>query len=153
MHRNGSFTQNWLSEDTDIGPDGDLDVFVLPPSELGDDPPVLAGLDLAVALTDEPAAQDLLAHLATPRSTDAWAGAGGFIGVHDEVDQYASDFDRRIARLLVDAPIVAVDGSDQMHPAFGEGAFWELISQWAGGALTTEDVVVELDDAREDLTD
>ncbi len=148
LHRNGTFTVNWLPEDTALGPSGDLDVFVLPPAAEGEDPPILTSVDTAVVMSDDPRADDLLAYLASPSGAAAWIAEGGFIGAHGTLDEYSSDFDAGIAALLQDGATVRVDGSDQMQPEFGEGTFWEIASRWMGGAIPTPSALEQLDEAR-----
>ena len=148
MHRNGTFTVNWLPGDTALGPSGDLDVFVLPAATDGEDPPILTSVDTAVVMSDDPRADDLLAYLASPSGTAAWIAEGGFIGAHGTLDEYSSDFDARIAALLLDGATVRVDGSDQMPPEFGEGTFWEIATRWMGGAIPTPSALEQLDEAR-----
>jgi len=149
MHRNGTVTANWLPDGTVLGPSGDLDVFVLPPLDEDGDAPILAGVDTAVVMTDDPRADDLLAYLASPAGSAAWISAGGFVGAHGALDDYPTEFDTRTAALLEDGATVRVDGSDQMVTEFGEGTFWEIATQWIAGVVPTSRALQQLDEARQ----
>lgn len=150
LHRNASFTEDWLPEGTTIGPDGDLDYFVLPAASPDEEPPILVGVDLAVGMSSDAATTELLTYLTTPESGAAWAAEGGYIGARRVEDGYHTPSDERVAAILRDADVLRADGSDRMPTEFGSGAFWDLASQWVAGLLSTDDTLDELDAARED---
>ncbi len=148
MHRNGTFTQDWLPSGTPIGPDEALDVFILPPEVSGTAPPLLAGVDLAIAMSEQDHAQDFLQFLATTESGDAWAEAGGYLGGREGEQHAAGSIEARLAEAVGDAPMIRVDASDQMTPEFGSGTFWLLAAEWVSGLRSTDAVTVELESAR-----
>lgn len=127
LHRQASFYRSQLPEETVIGKD--VDVFVLPAFSSTEEPPLLVGGDLAVAFSDRPEVNQLMAYLASPRSGEPWAEVGGYTSPHTAFDstRYVNAFDQRMGQLLKSAQVVAFDGSDQMTPAVGVGTFWEGI--------------------------
>ncbi|MDY7106176.1 MAG: ABC transporter substrate-binding protein [Actinomycetota bacterium] len=148
LHRNASFTEDWLPAGTTVGPEGDVDVFVLPGIDAGSEPPLLIGMNLAVPMTADEGAQQLLRYLATPDGGASWAAAGGYIGPFAAEPGYYTETDRRFADLIEGAEVLRVDGSDQMEPDFGTGAFWTIGAEWASGLVDTDTVLTQLDDAR-----
>ena len=79
MHRQASFAEAWLPDGTEVGPDGDVDVFVLPDVD-GGPAPMLLGAQAAVAFTDSPEVWALVRHLADPSLGPAvWARYPGYL--------------------------------------------------------------------------
>ncbi len=91
------------------------------PSINGSPPAVVGGGDIGVALTDKPAAQDLLAFLATPEAASVWAQRPGFTSPNRGVDPsvYPDELTRRAARTLASTDTFRFDLSDQQPTAFG----------------------------------
>lgn len=135
LTRQASFQESSLPDDTQIGPDGDVDVFALPPMD-GGPAPLVAGGEIAAAFDDSPDAVALVTYLATPAAGEVWAQQGGFISPHVTFrsSDYGEPFDRRIADLVADAAAVRFDASDQMPPAVGTGTFWEGVVDYVAGA-------------------
>ncbi|WP_374982957.1 ABC transporter substrate-binding protein [Streptomyces fradiae] len=99
----------------------DAKVFPFPAVD-GGDAPVVTGGDVAVALTDKPAAQALLTFLASPDAAAVWAAEGGFLSPNRSLDPaaYPDDVQRGIAKALLDAgDDFRFDMSDQMPQSFG----------------------------------
>lgn len=101
----------------------DYDFFAFPTVGAAE-PSVVAGADVAVAMTDDPRAQQLLAFLATPEAAKVWAQRGGFLSpVRDlPAEAYPDDVTRRIAALAgasLAAGRVRFDLSDLPPTAFG----------------------------------
>ncbi|MFV2120820.1 ABC transporter substrate-binding protein [Streptomyces sp. Act-28] len=99
----------------------DAKVFPFPAVD-GGKPPVVTGGDVAVALTDKPAAQALLTFLASPDAAAVWAAEGGFLSPNRSLDAaaYPNDVQRGIARALIAAGDgFRFDMSDQMPQSFG----------------------------------
>jgi alpha-glucoside transport system substrate-binding protein len=142
LSRQASFQEAALPDDTTIGPEGELDVFVLP-STNGDAAPLVAAGDIAAAFEhahvtgsdsgDEAAA--LVRFLASPAAGEPWAALGGYTSPHATFDTstYATPFDRRLARLVRTADVVRFDASDQMPPAVGTGTFWQGVVDYVAG--------------------
>ncbi|MFV0129651.1 ABC transporter substrate-binding protein [Streptomyces sp. HMX112] len=98
------------------------DAKVFPFPAAGAQAPVVTGGDVAVALTDKPAAQALLTFLASPDAARVWAGQGGFISPNKSLDPaaYPNDVQRDIAKALIAAgDEFRFDMSDQMPQSFG----------------------------------
>lgn len=126
MYRQASFNAAELPADTEIGPEGDVNVFPFPGFE-GIDPPLHAGGDFAVALQDRPEVWALMAYFADPASAEVWDASGGLVAPHASFDtaRYGESFARYVADLLRESASVRFDGSDLMPPdlatAFNEG--------------------------------
>ncbi len=146
MTRQGSFQIFDLPPETATGGDRDLDFFVLPPPESGL-APILAAGEIAATFTGTTEAHELLAFLATPEAAKPWADAGGFTSPQSGLaeDLYASDFDRRVANLIVDAEVVRFDGSDLMPPEVGTGTFWDGVVDYMSGS-PLPDVLLRIQD-------
>lgn len=99
----------------------DADAFPFPCRQ--DSPPrVVAGGDVAVALTASPGAARLLGFLATPRAAAVWAARGGFLSPNVGLDLavYPDGLARGMARALLDAgEDLRFDLSDLQPPQFG----------------------------------
>jgi alpha-glucoside transport system substrate-binding protein len=103
-----------------VGQDADFFPFPVIKGEGG----IVGGGDVAVALTDNPAAQELLTFLATPEAAEAWASKGGFTSPNQNMslDVYPDDISRRIAEGLIEASesgAFRFDMSDLQPAEFG----------------------------------
>lgn len=145
LSRQASFQSTNLPPDTTLGPEGDLDVFVLPGLP-GEPAPLVAGGELVVAFNDRPATRELLAYLASPAGGEVWAARGGFLSPHVSFDptHHADPFDRALADLLVAAEVVRFDASDQLPTAIGTGTFWSGVVDHLGG-VPLEQVLERID--------
>ncbi len=134
MYRQASFQYQNLPQGTTVGPEGDVDVFVLPATDAGQESPLLVGGDIAAAFTDRPETWQLMRWLATPESGEEWARNGSFLSpfASFDVDSYDSEFDARMADLLAAADVVRFDGSDSMYPPVGQGSFLEGMLLYIG---------------------
>lgn len=144
MSRQASFQEADLPADVTIGPDGDVDVFVLP-GESGGAAPLVAGGELAVAFDDRPETLALVEFLASAEAGEPWARRGSFLSPHVEFDAstYASDLDRRMSDLVARAATVRFDASDQMPSEIGSGSFWQgMVDLVAGTPL--DDVLEQI---------
>lgn len=137
MYKQASFQADDLPPGTEIGPEGDVNVFVLPGDD-GADPPLLIGGNVAAAMTNREATWSLLAFLARPESGRAWAeaGDGSFISPYEGFDPswYVSDFDRSMAAILGDADIVRFDGSDSMYAPVGTDSFFDAMTVYVASS-------------------
>ena len=77
--------------------------------------------EVAVRLTEDPAASALMEFLASPKAGDVLAESGGFISPNKRVNLnfYPDEVTRQAARALVDADVFRFDLSDLQPPAFG----------------------------------
>jgi alpha-glucoside transport system substrate-binding protein len=148
-HHQSNIAWGWMPDGLTFGPDGDVDFFVLPGGTADEDPPLLVGLDLAIAFDDRPAVEALMAHLATPESTSIWAAAGGFTSPRRTgTDVELQPADQAAVDLLLDANSLNVDASDAMPPEVGTTLFWNQITRWVSGGITYGSMAVIMDDAR-----
>jgi alpha-glucoside transport system substrate-binding protein len=138
LARQGSVQEGALPEGSEIGPDGDLQVYLLPGTDPDGVPPVLAAGEIAVAFDDRAPVVALMQFLAEPASATAWAERGSFTSPHATFDEdaYPTEFDRQLAQLVARAPVVRFDGSDQMATSVGTGTFWQgMVDLVAGTPL------------------
>ncbi|OII69053.1 MULTISPECIES: ABC transporter substrate-binding protein [unclassified Streptomyces] len=109
---------NIAQTDAEIG----TDAKVFPFPAVDGEPPVVTGGDVAVALTDKPAAQALMTFLASPDAAALWAAEGGFLSPNKALDPaaYPNDVQRGIAEALIaSGDSFRFDMSDQMPQSFG----------------------------------
>ena len=147
MYRQASFISASLPKGTTVGPDGDVDVFVLPGVEADEPPPLLVGGDIAAAASDRPETYQFLQFLATPEAAAAWEEVGHFISPLRGYDPqtYGDTFDERMNELLRESPVVRFDGSDLMIPAVGSDSFYTSMLTYIG----TSDLADSLAEAQE----
>jgi alpha-glucoside transport system substrate-binding protein len=141
MHRQASFYEaNW-PEGTEIGEDGDIWAFYLPPIDPAQGSPVLGGGEFVAAFSDRPEVQAFQAYMATPDWHNERASLGVFVSANLEVplDAYDSPINRLSAEILQDEDtIFRFDASDLMPGAVGTGSFWTGMVDWLTGASTQE---------------
>jgi multiple sugar transport system substrate-binding protein/alpha-glucoside transport system substrate-binding protein len=116
----GDFVAGNIATDTKAKIGTDAKVFPFP--TVGAQPPVVGGGDVAAVLKDSPAAQQLVAFLASPEAATIEAKAGGFTSPNKSVDiaSYPDDTQRTIAKALVDVGDgFRFDMSDLAPAAFG----------------------------------
>lgn len=137
---------DWFPDGTTIGPDGDIDFFLLPSD---DQPtPLLVGGFLAVAFDDRPEVHAVMRALASPEGSTVWRAQGTFIG---PIDVEAGDTAERITALFGDGRTLRFDGSDSMPADIGTSLFWSEVTSWISGSSTLEQMTVRLDDAFAEL--
>jgi alpha-glucoside transport system substrate-binding protein len=124
LHRQASFHLSNLPDGTDVGPEGDVDVFILPGLDDGS-APLLIGGDAAAAMTDRPETWALMSYLASEDAAGIWAEQGATVSPSRFIgpDGYPEDFDRRMSMLIDDADVVRFDASDLMPPSVGTDSF------------------------------
>jgi ABC-type glycerol-3-phosphate transport system substrate-binding protein len=117
----GDFAAVNITSETKAKIGVDAKVFPFPSVDSGK-PPVVSGGDVAVAMTDTPAAQALLQYLASPQAAAVAAAQGGFLSPNKGLDLsvYPDDVSRGIAKSLIDSgDDFRFDMSDQAPAAFG----------------------------------
>ncbi|MFP5351005.1 MAG: ABC transporter substrate-binding protein [Actinomycetota bacterium] len=115
----GDFVAGVITGETNAK-EGDYDFFNFP--QIGDaGAAVVGGGDVAVALSDNEAAQELLAYLATPEAAEVWAAKGGFTSPNQSLDTsvYPDDLTRRSAEAVAGAETFRFDLSDLQPAEFG----------------------------------
>ncbi|MCH7584837.1 MAG: carbohydrate ABC transporter substrate-binding protein [Acidobacteria bacterium] len=116
------------------GPEGDVDVFVLPPIH-GEEAPLLAAGEVAAAFSTSDEALALVSYLADPRSGEPWARLGGYNSPHQgfDITTHGNQFEAQLAELVRQADVVRFDGSDLMAVAVGTGTFWQGMIDYVAG--------------------
>ncbi|WP_188079002.1 ABC transporter substrate-binding protein [Actinotalea subterranea] len=150
LHRAANFYQNQWPEGTQIGEDGDVFAFYLPPIE-PDNKPVLGGGEFVAAFADRPevaAFQEFL-------SSDTWANekakvteVGGWVSANSGLDteNLATDFDKLAASVLGDPEtVIRFDASDLMPGEVGAGTFWTEMVNWLASDKPTEQVLADIE--------
>lgn len=134
LSRQGSFQATALPEDIVVGPEGDVDVFVLPTVDDAQ-APLLASGEIAAAFTDSEEARALIAYLASPQSGVPWASGSGYNSPHSGFDTsvYGSHLERRLGELVASTEVMRFDGSDLMPPEVGTGTFWRGMVDFVAG--------------------
>ncbi len=127
----GDFVTSNIAEDGNSTVGGNA-LFYDFPSVNGSEPAVVSGGDVAVALTDNKGAAELMTFLASPEAAEAWVPAGGLTSPNKSVDTslYPDDVSRQIAEAVVGAQTLRFDMSDLTPTAFGgtQGqGFWQIM--------------------------
>lgn len=149
MAKQADFAIGWMPPGTSVGPDGDVDFFVLPAADPDAEPPLVVGGDLAVQFRSSPDVDAFIAYLAESQVGAPWASAGGFLSPKQTFDrtEYRDDTERRLAELLTSAEKLAFDASDRMPAEIGSRLLWDEITLWVAGARSYDDVAERLDEA------
>lgn len=148
LFKQADFAAAWLGVGSSVGPESDLDVFVLP--GLDEEPaPLVVGGDVAVAFDDRPEVVALLEHLAGPEAGASWIGAGGYLSPRPGVDlgDYPEGVERITAGFLTDGRELVFDASDLLPRPVGSGLLWEEITAWVAGGRSFEDLAANVDAA------
>lgn len=116
----GDFVPGQIAAEAGAEAGTDFDFFDFPSID-GSEPAVVGGGDAAVALTDNEAAQDFLAYLATPEAAQVWAERGGFTSANQNLDVsvYPDEITQRSGAAIASAEAVRFDLSDLQPPEFG----------------------------------
>lgn len=148
MAKQADFARAWLPDGTDVGPDGDVDVFVLPAEDDGP-APIVVGLDTAVMFDDSPEVVELMKFLAEPAVGVEWVQAGGFISPKTSigVELYPDELTRRLVSTVDDASALVVDASDVMPLDVGTTLYWQTITRWLVGQVDFGELANTLDTA------
>jgi alpha-glucoside transport system substrate-binding protein len=151
MHRQASFYQaNW-PEGTEVGPDGDVFAFPLPPID-GESAPVLGGGEFTAAFNDDPATQAFQTYLSSPEwaNIKAQVSGPGWVSANTglEVDNLESPVDQLSAELFQDPESVfRFDGSDLMPAEIGAGRLWTELTSWIANDKSSEAVLTDVENA------
>lgn len=134
LTRQASTQAGELPAGVSLGPEGDVDVFVLPPI-YGEEAPLLAAGEVAAAFSTSDEALALISYLADPRSGEPWARRGGYNSPHKDFDvtTQGNEFEAQLADLVEQADVVRFDGSDLMAVTVGTGTFWQGMVDYVAG--------------------
>ncbi len=147
MFKQASFATSWFPDGTSIGPDGDVDFFILPGEDPDTRPPLLVAGTGAVQLSARPEVDEVMAYLTSPDGADAWARRGGYVSARTDVDsdRYYRGVDARFSTLLQDAPVTRFDASDRFDSTLRE-AVLDGITAWIAGRVTLDELLASLDE-------
>lgn len=135
MAHQADFLRREFPAGTTIGPDGDVDFFVLPGIDAAPAPVVLGGL-LAAPLDDAPEVDLAMAVLAGDDVASALRATRLFLSPLDGPPSTGDEVATRLVAVVDDASELRFDASDLMPPAIGAGSFWSGMR----GFLAGEDV-------------
>ncbi|MBN2624136.1 MAG: carbohydrate ABC transporter substrate-binding protein [Acidimicrobiales bacterium] len=148
MHRQGNFYSANFPEDTEFGPEGQVDAFFLPGSE--EHPNItLSGGNYASALVDRPEVMEVMRFLASPEYATARAPAAGFLSPNKNVDtsQYPDELTQSFGEILAEGDPVRFDASDLMPGAVGAGTFWSAAVDITTGSKDVETAFTEVEES------
>jgi alpha-glucoside transport system substrate-binding protein len=134
MHRQASFIPAFFPEGTVVGED--VDFFYFPAYESKDlGKPVLGAGTVAGITKANAGTEALLSYLLTPLAHELWMEKGNFLTANKLVntDLYASDTQRALGDILLNATTFRFDGSDLMPGAIGAGSFWTGMVNYVSG--------------------
>ncbi|NQY56966.1 MAG: hypothetical protein HRT86_10890 [Ilumatobacteraceae bacterium] len=138
-----------------IGPDADVDWFVMPPVNADTVAPIVVGGDQIVQFTSSDEIDGLMTYLAGPDAGSSWAAAGGFISPKSTISSatYADATDAEITALIQQDPPLVFDASDQMPVAVGSGLLRSEITSWVSTTTDYEVFAATVDAALADALD
>ncbi|MFP4508694.1 MAG: ABC transporter substrate-binding protein [Spirochaetota bacterium] len=150
MHRQASFITGFMPDGTDIGPDGDVNFFYLPPIDPDMGSPVLTAGDIMSPMEDRPEVRAVMRYLAHGESTRGWLEQGGFVSPHEDANlDWYPELDQGYAEILTNADIVRFDASDLMPGSVGAGSFWTGMVDIVSGE-DIDSTLPEIDEAYPD---
>lgn len=121
-----------------IGPDGDVNAFVLPGITEGATS-IEGGGTFVTVFSDNEATKQVAEYMSTPEWADARVSLGGFISANNAADPSlaSSGFLTDAMTLLQDPETVfRFDASDLMPATVGSGSFWKGMVNWIDGKDT-----------------
>lgn len=147
----GDFVAGVITEETEAVPGEDALFFPFPSVD-GSDPAVVGGGDVAVLMSDNPAAEELIRFLATPEAAEIWAELGGFTSPNQgvDLDAYPDDIARQSAEELVSAETFRFDLSDLVPSAFGgtpSQGMWKILQDFLADPSNPEQAAQALEAA------
>jgi alpha-glucoside transport system substrate-binding protein len=146
------YASQWRASkpDVEIGPEGDIFAFPMPPLTPGIPSPVVGGGDFLVAFSDRPEVQEAQAYLTSPDWAIRRAKVGGGWATANTgvpITTYSDPIVRLSARMLTSpASTFRFDGSDLMPEAV-QNAEWKQLTAWFAEAKPTRDVLRTIDAA------
>ncbi len=147
MHRQANFFAAFLPEGTEVGPDGDINIFYFP-AQTADERPVLFAGTNAVAFRDAPEVWAVLRFLGSPDYPlhRVPAQGGGFLSAVQGQDlSVYNDFEQGLIEILAGATTARFDASDLMPAAVGSGTFWTAATDVTTGAKTVQEALDQVE--------
>ena len=144
MHHQATFIPTFFPEGTIVGED--VDFFYMPAYE-GEDlgQPVLGAGTLFARTVENDVTAAFIEFLQTPIAHEIWMAQSGFLTPFTEVniDVFATDSQRALNEILLNATTFRFDGSDLMPGEIGAGAFWTAMVDYVSGD-DAEEVAAEV---------
>lgn len=136
LHRQASWVAEVFPRKAVVGPDRTLDIFAVPGPDAATPPPLEFGGDIAVRLTENPAAERLLDYLLSDEFERQEARERGFASARAMPDPGAlpDNANRDIAEVVSTMGPGGFDASDLMPPEVGTGTLWAAMVDVAEGA-------------------
>ena len=155
LYKQADFAVQWMPDGVKIGPDADVDWFVMPPVNADTVAPIVVGGDQIVQFTSSDEIDGLMTYLAGPDAGSSWAAAGGFISPKSTISSaaYADATDAEITALIQQDPPLVFDASDQMPVAVGSGLLRSEITSWVSTTTDYEVFAATVDAALADALD
>lgn len=134
MAHQADFLRREFPSGTSIGPDGDVDFFVLPSADATAAPMLLGGM-LAAPLRQDDAVSTAMQLVASSELAERLNATTEFLSPHLAVDRdnVGDATSRRLLDLLATTDDLRFDGSDVMPAAVGTEAFWQGMRAFFAG--------------------
>ena len=139
-----SFLDGFLVEaGADVGEDGDVWAFMLPPFEASEDTgaTVVGGGEIVGAFSDDEAVVKVQEYLSSPEWANSRVALGGVISANSGLDpeNAQSPILQSAIEILQDPETTfRFDASDLMPSAVGAGTFFQGMRDWVNGASTDQ---------------
>jgi alpha-glucoside transport system substrate-binding protein len=137
LHRQGNFITGFMQDNIQANLDAEVGVFALPQINPKWGTPVLGGGDQFVVFKDrdKESVRAVMEYFTEGRSGEAWARSGGALFPHKDqnLDAYATEIERKLAEILVNAEVFRFDASDLMPAEVGAGTFWTGMADLVSG--------------------
>lgn len=155
MHRQASFYAAFLPEDTEVGPDGAVDVTYFPAADDGRTPVLTAGTAVS-AFRDAPEVWAVIEWMASAEGVterqaaqaERTGGTSGYLASNLDQDlSVYNDLERSFVEILQTAEPARFDASDMMPGAVGAGSFWEEGTAIVNGDKGIEEAFAIIDDS------
>lgn len=147
MYMQGSFITGFFPEAIQGALDEKVGVFGLPTAKAGEASPVEGGGDLAVLLSDNPAAATVIGLLTDPSVGVPAAKNSSYLSPFKTFDvaNYPGTLTQEIAKIAYGASYFLFDGSDAMPAEVGTGTFWKDMTAWIAGDQSLDEAIANID--------
>ncbi len=145
----GDFVAGFILSGTNAQPGIDFNFFDWPSID-GSPSAVMGGGDVAVVLTEDRAALQLVNYLATPSAGQIWAALGGFSSPNRSLDPsvYPDEITRASASALADADVFRFDLSDLVPAELGatrNAGIWGRLQDWLNNPDDIDSITARLE--------
>jgi alpha-glucoside transport system substrate-binding protein len=144
LHRQANFITSFFPET--VKNETDYDWFYLPSIDPQYGKPVLVGGDIYAMFNDRPEVRAVMEFFTTGESIKSWVQSGGVIAPMNDapLEWYATESDRRMAKLVQEASTLRFDGSDLMPGKVGAGTFWKGMTDYVSGTATLDQALEQI---------